>query len=260
LPVSRSELRYRDAESLARGPQAADVEQINSLNAPGIHLAQRVMADQPRAASGGGARVQVRQKVERQPHRYLTVRVVIASSEGAFMRSVLAASIAALATTVSGCAFETADDGSMEDVEAEPMEEPIPQDEWAVWDAEASDTEQMKATTPQCTRSAGANSPGGTIEVAFSRSGLSNCWMDRGSFSSGVRALQRALVFCWGKSIAIDSDYGPQTAAAVASLQQGLGIRRDGVYGPETAAATRFGWALVGVDRCGNPRPCPGCN
>jgi len=96
--------------------------------------------------------------------------------------------------------------------------------------------------------------------VAFSSSGQSQCWMDRGSFSAAVRALQRSLVYCWGKAIAIDSDYGPQTSAAVASLQTGLGVRRDGVYGPQTAAAIRNGWALVGTNRCGNPRPCPGCN
>jgi len=72
------------------------------------------------------------------------------------MRNVLAALITVMATAGSGCAFETPDDGTMEDVESEPVDELVPEEEWATSDSETSDTEQMKAATPQCTRSAPA--------------------------------------------------------------------------------------------------------
>jgi murein L,D-transpeptidase YcbB/YkuD len=66
------------------------------------------------------------------------------------------------------------------------------------------------------------------------------CWMDMNNVSGGVRALQRALRYCYTQNIAIDGIYGPQTRDALRRVQGRVGARQDGVYGPETARKMKF--------------------
>jgi peptidoglycan hydrolase-like protein with peptidoglycan-binding domain len=71
-----------------------------------------------------------------------------------------------------------------------------------------------------------------------------SCVMGIGANSSGVAILQTAMRLCFGQSLTIDGDFGPQTRQAVRNVQGMIGARVDGVYGPETfnkMARTR-GW------------------
>lgn len=69
-----------------------------------------------------------------------------------------------------------------------------------------------------------------------------NCWMAKGDFSSGVRALQKALDDCNSASprLAEDGDYGPLTQGAVLTFQQNVYITADGVYGGQTRDAMHW--------------------
>jgi putative peptidoglycan binding protein len=98
------------------------------------------------------------------------------------------------------------------------------------------------AATPQCNQALDAlpDSAAGGIWVPIAANGSSNCWMARGNYSGGVWALQRALRFCYGQNIAVDSDYGPRTEAALYTVQGWIGARQDGGYGPETASKIKF--------------------
>jgi peptidoglycan hydrolase-like protein with peptidoglycan-binding domain len=108
-------------------------------------------------------------------------------------------------------------------------------------EAQASDADEldvdvatMKLATPQCTTYAYEWSSDGQVVVPAASNGSTRCWLDRGSYGVAVRVLQRALYLCWGQDIAIDGDYGPQTAQAVWNVQAVFDIRKDGVYGPQT--------------------------
>ncbi|WP_129803574.1 peptidoglycan-binding domain-containing protein [Streptomyces sp. F001] len=59
------------------------------------------------------------------------------------------------------------------------------------------------------------------------------CWMDYGSTGNGVRILQLALQSCYGRSIAVDGDFGPATRDALKYAQRQEGITADGLYGEE---------------------------
>lgn len=82
--------------------------------------------------------------------------------------------------------------------------------------------------------------------------GALDCVMGQGSNSSAVRALQATLRVCFGKNIAVDSDFGPNTRAALVSVQQSLRISADGVYGPQSfgAMARSNGWISGNYSFC----------
>jgi len=109
---------------------------------------------------------------------------------------------------------------------------------------------EMKLVTPQCTHAGVEASSFGPMSVPVASDGSSSCFMDSGDVSSGVKAIQRALKFCWGQNIAIDSDYGPQTKQAVRNVQSILGISVDGVYGPKTHSAMSPFFADPNADVC----------
>lgn len=75
------------------------------------------------------------------------------------------------------------------------------------------------------------------IPASGSTAASTNCTMGQGSNSSAVRALQLTLLECYGKNIAIDSDFGSNTARALREVQRQLGIADDGVYGSQTRNA-----------------------
>ncbi|MFF5010955.1 peptidoglycan-binding domain-containing protein [Streptomyces phaeochromogenes] len=59
------------------------------------------------------------------------------------------------------------------------------------------------------------------------------CWMDYGSTGVGVEALQLALKSCYGRSIAVDGEFGPATRDALKYAQGQEGISVDGLYGEQ---------------------------
>jgi len=65
--------------------------------------------------------------------------------------------------------------------------------------------------------------------------GLKNvrCWMDYGSTGDGVRILQLALKSCYGRSITVDGQFGPDTRDALKYAQSQERITVDGLYGEE---------------------------
>lgn len=97
------------------------------------------------------------------------------------------------------------------------------------------------AATSQCTkRIALTHTAVGAIWVPAAANDSGSCWMDQSSSGNGVWALQRALVHCYGEPIAIDGDFGPKTAGALARVQKEVGAKADGVYGPQTAGRMKF--------------------
>lgn len=68
--------------------------------------------------------------------------------------------------------------------------------------------------------------------------GTTHCVMAQGAQSSGVTALQVALVNCYGLSTGgVDGIFGPSTYSALRTAQSIEGITVDGVYGPQTRNA-----------------------
>lgn len=58
--------------------------------------------------------------------------------------------------------------------------------------------------------------------------------------NEGVRALQRALVTCAGKQLALDGSFGPATERALEEFQDSKRLEGDGVYGPNTRRALGY--------------------
>jgi peptidoglycan hydrolase-like protein with peptidoglycan-binding domain len=72
-------------------------------------------------------------------------------------------------------------------------------------------------------------------------SASSTCGMSVGRGSEdAVVVLQDALTRCNREDVAVDGEYGPQTAAAVMDVQQRAGVTADGEYGPATLEAMRW--------------------
>jgi hypothetical protein len=72
-------------------------------------------------------------------------------------------------------------------------------------------------------------------------SASSACGMSEGRGSEdAVVVLQDALTRCNREDVAVDGEYGPQTAAAVADVQRRAGNTADGEYGPATLQAMRW--------------------
>lgn len=80
----------------------------------------------------------------------------------------------------------------------------------------------------------------------------SSCGMSQGrGDQDAVVVLQDALARCNREGVTVDGAYGPQTAGAVADVQQRAGITSDGEYGPATLQVMR--WPTTsesGVTRC----------
>jgi hypothetical protein len=63
------------------------------------------------------------------------------------------------------------------------------------------------------------------------------CEMVQGDDGEAVAVLQDALVRCNGQAIAVDGEYGPSTAQAVADVQQRSGLSADGTFDDATRRA-----------------------
>ncbi|MET9373121.1 peptidoglycan-binding domain-containing protein [Streptomyces sp. NPDC002992] len=72
------------------------------------------------------------------------------------------------------------------------------------------------------------------IRLPATGGGSITCEMSQGANGNHVRALQNALKFCYGRSIAVDGSFGPATATALRYAQGQAGAGVDGIYGPET--------------------------
>jgi len=82
-----------------------------------------------------------------------------------------------------------------------------------------------------------------TRVIPTTSSGSSDCYLVQGNSGNGVRALQRALVYCEGYSVGssgVDGSYGPATKSAVLSFQRGNGLTADGQYGNQTRNSIEF--------------------
>ncbi|MEU6324183.1 peptidoglycan-binding domain-containing protein [Streptomyces sp. NPDC047009] len=91
------------------------------------------------------------------------------------------------------------------------------------------------ASLPICTADVEATGVSGLwLEVPGTSSGSSSCYLAPGDYSDAVSALQFSMVRCYGKSIAVDGDFGPATRNALLSVQRTIGAAQDGVYGTET--------------------------
>lgn len=86
-----------------------------------------------------------------------------------------------------------------------------------------------------------------------------NCELGQGNDSSAVYWLQWSLNQCYGRKLALDSDYGPATAAAVRYAQSKSGDPDvDGVYGPQTEAYMQWGNDDTASGSCARlPAPPP---
>ncbi len=93
--------------------------------------------------------------------------------------------------------------------------------------------------------------------VPTTAGGSSDCYLVQGNTGNGVRALQRALVYCEGYSVGtsgVDGSFGQATRTALTSFQSGMPIATDGQYGNQTRNWIKF------VDRASNPTGAFFCN
>ncbi|RMI30258.1 N-acetylmuramoyl-L-alanine amidase [Streptomyces triticirhizae] len=65
--------------------------------------------------------------------------------------------------------------------------------------------------------------------------------LSQGSSGEAVSRLQRALTAALGETLAIDGQFGPNTAAAVREYQSSRGLGADSIVGPQTWAALQGG-------------------
>ncbi|GIG56945.1 peptidoglycan-binding protein [Longispora fulva] len=63
------------------------------------------------------------------------------------------------------------------------------------------------------------------------------CNMVQGTHSAAVQKLQYTMNYCYGENLALDSDFGPATKAALIRVQRIAGTPADGQYGPNTRRA-----------------------
>ena len=79
----------------------------------------------------------------------------------------------------------------------------------------------------------------GDTDLFSSASSACEMSVGRGG-ADAVVVLQDALAQCNRAGVAVDGEYGPQTAGAVMDVQQRAGITADGEYGPATLQAMRW--------------------
>lgn len=88
---------------------------------------------------------------------------------------------------------------------------------------------------------------GGYLDVP-SIGGNTDCLLGVGDVSAAVFDLQSNLNDCYNSGLALDSDFGPATKAALQAAQRDAGITADGVYGPVTR--DHLFWQVSGVPAC----------
>ena len=79
----------------------------------------------------------------------------------------------------------------------------------------------------------------GDTDIFSSASTTCGMSVGRGD-EDAIVVLQDALTRCNREDVAVDGEYGPQTAAAVMDVQQRAGITADGEYGTATLQAMRW--------------------
>ncbi|MCX5603891.1 peptidoglycan-binding protein [Streptomyces phaeochromogenes] len=68
-----------------------------------------------------------------------------------------------------------------------------------------------------------------------------DCITARGASGSHVKAIQRSLRYCHGRSsVAVDGHFGEITETQLEIVQRALGLDDDGVYGPKTRDKLRW--------------------
>jgi peptidoglycan hydrolase-like protein with peptidoglycan-binding domain len=88
---------------------------------------------------------------------------------------------------------------------------------------------------------------GGQVRVPTTTdgSGHLNCVLGLGNAGEAVARLQIALDYCnLHANLAIDSQYGPLTEAAVKAVEQASSLPQDGVFGQLTSG--RMKWPVAG--------------
>ncbi len=93
--------------------------------------------------------------------------------------------------------------------------------------------------------------------VPVTASGSSDCYLIQGNQGNGVRALQRALLFCERRDIGkagVDGVFGASTKSAVSAFQGSVNLTRDGEYGNNTRNRIWF------VSTATNPTGLYWCN
>ncbi|MFE4172138.1 peptidoglycan-binding protein [Streptomyces sp. NPDC056909] len=116
----------------------------------------------------------------------------------------------------------------------------------------------VAAATPQCVKAIDRldDGPGGANWMPAASNNSTICYLSQGSVSQAVWALQRALKICYGQNIVVDSDFGPNTKAALVNVQRSLRISADGVYGVQTRTAMKFSRAGLSEPDASNPIYC----
>ena len=66
------------------------------------------------------------------------------------------------------------------------------------------------------------------------------CYLQYGNTGAGVRALQKNMNSCYGKSLVLDSSFGRATKDALEDVQGRIGARIDGEYGRETLSKMKW--------------------
>ncbi|WP_210583068.1 peptidoglycan-binding protein [Streptomyces sp. GESEQ-35] len=66
------------------------------------------------------------------------------------------------------------------------------------------------------------------------------CYLQYGHTGAGVRALQKNMNSCYGKTLTLDSSFGPATRDALRDVQGRIGAAVDGVYGRETMSKMKW--------------------
>jgi peptidoglycan hydrolase-like protein with peptidoglycan-binding domain len=95
-----------------------------------------------------------------------------------------------------------------------------------------------------CTGSSAYTNAGGHlvfVPTIGSDTHRDNCDLGLGNDSNAVFWLQTTLNNCYGQHLALDSDFGPATQAAVKVAQRAAHITVDGVYGPQTRDHIKWG-------------------
>lgn len=96
-------------------------------------------------------------------------------------------------------------------------------------------------------------SPSGSVQLPgdtalFGSSESVDCGLGDGSGDEeAVVALQTALVRCNGQDIAVDGEYGSQTAEAVTRVQERAGVSADGTFDPDTRQAMQWSTSTASV-------------
>jgi Putative peptidoglycan binding domain len=143
-------------------------------------------------------------------------------------------------------------------------DEPAPgYDPWTAGAGESDGGEDAGAGLPACDGTALFSADGGAVRLPVAGPvapfASPTCKLDgSGGAADAVRLVQDALARCNDRPVAVDGRYGPQTAAALRSVQQQHGIGVDGVYGPETRSVMGWPFEPGGDEEGCTADPAPG--